>query len=82
MASEHCIAFFQGVAKPGDVDHNLSKMKEQMLKAAEKGAELVIFPELFTSSYTLSHADMRKAAKEKDGGNRVGCVCVCVCVSE
>jgi len=67
MASEHCIAFSQGVAKPGDVDHNLSKMKEQMLKAAEKGAELVIFPELFTSSYTLSHADMRKAAEEKDG---------------
>jgi len=67
MASEHCIAFFQGVAKPGDVDHNLGKMKEQMVKAAEKGAELVIFPELFTSSYTLSHADMRKAAEEKDG---------------
>ena len=67
MASEHCIAFFQGIAKTGDVDYNLSKMKEEMLKAAEKGAELVIFPELFTSSYTLSNADMRRAAEEKSG---------------
>ena len=67
MNSEHCVALFQGVAKPGDVDYNLSKVKEQMMKAAEKGAELVIFPELFTFSYILSHADMRKGAEEKDG---------------
>lgn len=67
MASEHCIALFQGKAKPGDVAHNLGMMKEQILKAAEKGAELIIFPELFTSAYTLSHADMRSAAEEKEG---------------
>jgi predicted amidohydrolase len=65
----HCIsvAAFQGASTDGDVEFNLSKIKEQMCKASSVGAELLIFPELFLSGYRVPAEEMKMVAEERDG---------------
>ena len=65
--TKHLFAFFQGAAEVGNVAANLSKMKEQLRKAAAVGAELLIFPELFLSGYQVPGEEMKKLAEERDG---------------
>ena len=53
MLQEVNIALSQISCKVGDKKHNTSKMKEQIKQAKEKGADLIIFPELALTGYTL-----------------------------
>ena len=43
------VAMFQGVSELGDVQKNVNKMKKQVVQAKKMGADLIVFPELFTS---------------------------------
>ena len=62
------LAIFQGqTAKLGQVDQNLEKMKEMMVQAKSRGADVIVFPELFTTGYTLNNALMSKLAEDKSG---------------
>jgi predicted amidohydrolase len=47
------IALYQGAGKPADVKENLAIMENQALAAAEQGADLIIFPELFLTGYNI-----------------------------
>ena len=65
--TKHLFAFFQGEAENGNVQFNLSKMKEQLYKASAMGAELLIFPELFLSGYRVPAETMKLVAEERGG---------------
>jgi N-carbamoylputrescine amidase len=45
----------QGVT--GDIDANLKKAKEVIAKAADRGAEIIVFPELFLPGYCSGETD-------------------------
>ena len=47
------IAIYQGAGKPARVNENLEIIHDKALRAAEKGADLIIFPELFLSGYNI-----------------------------
>ena len=53
MLEEVNIALSQISCRIGDKKHNLNKMKEQIKQAKENGANLIIFPELALTGYTL-----------------------------
>ena len=53
MLEEVNIALSQISPKIGDKKHNLNKIKEQIKQAKENGANLIIFPELALTGYTL-----------------------------
>ena len=53
MVEEISIALSQISCKIGDKKHNLNKMKEQIKQAKKNGANLIIFPELALTGYTL-----------------------------
>lgn len=61
------IAIFQGHAELGEVRSNVENMKKQIKEAKKRGADLVVFPELFTTGYFLSREVMRKLAEKQDG---------------
>jgi len=47
------IAIYQGAGKPAGVNENLEIIYDKALRAAENGADLIIFPELFLSGYNI-----------------------------
>jgi len=53
MLEEVNIALSQISPKTGDKKHNLNKIKEQIKQAKKNGANLIIFPELTLTGYTL-----------------------------
>ena len=62
------VALFQGSATDGDVEGNLSKMKTWMQEASERGAQLVVFPELFLTDYlSMTDVKLKSLAQQKDG---------------
>ncbi len=61
------LALFQGIATNKDVKANLSKMREQTIKAKESGASIIVFPELFLTGYCLTAEDMREVAQPSTG---------------
>ena len=62
------IALFQGSAVDGDVEGNLCKMKTRMQEASKRGAELIIFPELFLTDYlSMTEVKLKSLAQQKDG---------------
>jgi predicted amidohydrolase len=60
------IALYQGAGKPADVDENLAVIEHQALAAAEQGADLIIFPELFLTGYNIGPT-AQELAQEADG---------------
>jgi len=60
------IALYQGAGKPADVNGNLAIIEHQAGSAAEQGADLIVFPELFTSGYNLGQT-VQKLAQPADG---------------
>lgn len=60
------IAMFQGAGIPADVDANLEVVRRQAFVAAERDADLIIFPELFLSGYNIGDK-VRELAQEADG---------------
>ena len=61
------VAIYQGSAENGNVHANLDKMKEQIKAAKKLGADVIVFPELFTTGYFLSRELMRELAEKKNG---------------
>jgi predicted amidohydrolase len=61
------LAIFQGCAEDGNVRANLQKMKTKMVEAKKMGAEILVFPELFTTGYCVSQNCIRELAEKKDG---------------
>ena len=53
MADKIKVALAQYSVKLGDKKANLAKVKEAIEKATQKGANLVVFPELFLTGYAL-----------------------------
>ena len=60
------IALYQGAGKPAGVDENLAAIEHQALAAAEQGADLIIFPELFLTGYNIGPT-VQELAQEADG---------------
>ena len=60
------IAMYQGAGTAGDVIANLEDIRRQALAAAEQGADLIIFPELFLSGYNIGNR-VRELAEAADG---------------
>ena len=63
------VAIYQGSAEFGSVNANLDKMKEQIKEAKKLGADVIVFPELFTTGYFLSRELMRELAEKRDGNS-------------
>ena len=60
------IALYQGEGRPAGVDENLEIMKRKARLAAEQGADLIIFPELFLSGYNIGKTVV-ELAEQADG---------------
>jgi predicted amidohydrolase len=41
----------------GDIDANMKKAKEVIAKAADRGAEVIVFPELYLPGYACGESD-------------------------
>lgn len=61
------IALGQFRSVQGDTEKNLEKMLEMTDRAAEAGADLVIFPELAYSGYFCPSGEMQRLAEPQDG---------------
>ncbi|MGD8395506.1 MAG: nitrilase-related carbon-nitrogen hydrolase [Candidatus Eiseniibacteriota bacterium] len=48
------IAVAQIECRPGDIDANLTRIHERVTRAAEKGCEVVVFPEMVDTGYELA----------------------------
>ncbi len=60
------ISLIQIHSIPTEVEKNVKKGIEMFYKAVEKGAELVVFPELWTCGYYLETFDFLAAIKENE----------------
>ncbi len=61
------LSIYQGSSKLGDKESNVSKMKGLMADAKAKGADVLVFPELFSTGYTLPHDLMKQLAEKRFG---------------
>ncbi|MCB2227038.1 MAG: carbon-nitrogen hydrolase family protein [Desulfarculaceae bacterium] len=52
---------------PGAVAKNLAQLEEAVKAAAAQGVQLLSFPELYTSGYTMTPAQARQVAQPVDG---------------
>jgi 5-aminopentanamidase len=60
------IALYQGAGRPTKIDKNLEIIHRKALSAAEQGADLIIFPELFLSGYNIGQT-VQELAEQSDG---------------
>ena len=60
------IALYQGAGKPARVEENLAIIHDKALSAADQGADLIIFPELFLSGYNIGQT-VQDLAQQSDG---------------
>lgn len=61
------IALYQGPAGPNLPAHNLARLQAQAADAARRGAQLVVFPEMFTSGYNIGAQAAAAQAQAPDG---------------
>ncbi len=61
------IALFQGEPNPLDVAGNLRRLQQQAQAAAERGARLLVCPEMFLSGYNIGLAQVQRLAEAEDG---------------
>ena len=61
------IALGQFTSVQGDTDANLARILEMTDRAAERNADLVVFPELAYSGYFCDSLTMQKLAEPQDG---------------
>ncbi len=50
------VAIYQGQGRETRVDENLEIIRNSASSAAEQGAKLIIFPELFLTGYNIGRA--------------------------
>jgi len=60
------IALYQGAGKPTEVEENLKIIHAKSVSAADQGADLIIFPELFLSGYNIGQR-VQDLAQQADG---------------
>ena len=60
------IALYQGAGQPTRINENLNTIKRKAFSAAEQGADLIIFPELFLSGYNIGKT-VQELAEAADG---------------
>ena len=56
------IALFQGHPQPLDVPGNLQRLRQQAQLAVERGAQLLVCPEMFLSGYNIGLAQVEHLA--------------------
>ena len=61
------IALFQGAPNPLDVPGNLQRLRHQAQRAAERGAQLLVCPEMFLSGYNIGLEQVERLAEAEDG---------------
>lgn len=61
------IAIFQGPERPGNITHNLERLATTARAAAERGARLLILPEMFLTGYHIGREATRRLAETVDG---------------
>ncbi len=62
------VGLFQGHSEVGKKDLNIIKIKKCMSEAKRRGADVVVFPELFTTGYMLLPHDLVKQFAEDKSG--------------
>lgn len=62
MAKRICVAAWQGPSIRGDISGNIAVIQRVLSKAADDSVDLVVFPELFLTSYDNSIEDIRQLA--------------------
>jgi predicted amidohydrolase len=67
--SDWLLAGYQGSSAVGDKKTNLLTMKNQIKRASDVGAKLIIFPEMYTTGYMLPNGpqDVMLLAESHDG---------------
>ena len=60
------LAIYQGAGKPTEVEENLKIIHAKSVSAADQGADLIIFPELFLSGYNIGQT-VQDLAEPADG---------------
>ncbi|MDZ3995012.1 carbon-nitrogen hydrolase family protein [Pseudomonas sp. Teo4] len=68
------IALFQGTPKPLDVPGNLERLQHQAQLAAERGAQLLVCPEMFLTGYNIGLAQVEHLAEAADGPSAMSVV--------
>ncbi|MDR2309135.1 MAG: carbon-nitrogen hydrolase family protein [Paucimonas sp.] len=66
------IALFQGTPAPLDVPGNLERLQQQAHLAAERGAQLLVCPEMFLSGYSIGLEQAERLAEAADGASAKG----------
>ncbi|HEX4833459.1 MAG TPA: carbon-nitrogen hydrolase family protein [Trebonia sp.] len=61
------VAAWQCRPGPLDVDGNLRRLDEACARAAARGAEILVTPEMFTTGYGIGRADVARLAEGPDG---------------
>jgi predicted amidohydrolase len=67
MAVTTRVAAWQCSPGPGDVAGNLRRLDAACASAAERGAEVLVTPEMFISGYGITPAEVRRLAEEPGG---------------
>ena len=60
------IALFQGAPKPLDVPGNLQRLRHQAQLAADRGAKLLVCPEMFLTGYNIGLPQVERLAEADD----------------
>ncbi|MGE7992575.1 carbon-nitrogen hydrolase family protein [Pseudomonas sp. NPDC089554] len=68
------IALFQGASKPLDVPGNLEHLQHQAHLAAQRGAQLLVCPEMFLSGYNIGLDAVQRLAEADDGPSAMAVV--------
>lgn len=61
------IALYQGSPQPLDIPGNLERLNHQAQLAAARGAELLVFPEMFLTGYNIGTESAARLAEAEDG---------------
>lgn len=68
------IAVFQGTPRPLDVPGNLERLHQQAQLAAERGATLLVCPEMYLTGYNIGSDAVERLAEAEDGPSAMAVV--------
>lgn len=68
------IALFQATPHPLDVPGNLERLHQQAQQAAERGAQLLVCPEMFLTGYNIGAEAVGRLAEADDGPSAMAVV--------
>lgn len=61
------VAVWQCSPHPLDVEGNLARLQAVLGRAADRGADVLVAPEMFTTGYDITREDTRRLAEPSDG---------------